>query len=206
VPPYDGKAGRYQKCHVNPVGATLTGPGTAGNQSWEGNRRLDVGSGCTTALTGVNSIPQYPEAWCRIQRVGQVFTIFRSDDGVNWVNLGKTTWGVDDTNALPMPATVYVGPEFSPENGNCTADATTSWSNQGTFLARFRDYGDYTAAFTPNLTVSVDATGKVTMSWAAGTLVSSSAVHGTYTAVTGATSPLVITPTAGATMFYQVKQ
>jgi hypothetical protein len=200
------ECGRYQKCHVNPVGPTLTGPGTAGNQSWEGNRRLDVGGASTTALTGVNSIPQYPNAWCRIQRVGQVFTIFRSDDGVNWVNLGKTTWGVDDVALKPMPATVYVGPEFTPENGNCTADATSGWSNQGSFMARFRDYGDYVAVTNPNLTVSVDATGKVTISWAAGTLVSSSTVHGTYAPVTGATSPLVITPTAGGTMFYQVKQ
>ncbi len=202
--------GRYQKCHVNPVGPTLTATagvvGTLGNALWEGNRRLDVGGASTSALTGVNSVPNYPNAWCRIQRVGQVFTIFRSDDGVNWVNLGKTTWGVDDVALKPMPATVYVGPEFTPENGNCGADPITAFSNQGTFLARFRDYGDYTAAFTPNLTVSMDATGKVTMSWAAGTLVSSSTVHGTYTAVTGATSPLVITPTAGATMFYQVKQ
>jgi hypothetical protein len=73
-------------------------------------------------------------------------------------------------------------------------------------MARFRDYGDYVAVTNPNLTVSVDATGKVTISWAAGTLVSSSTVHGTYAPVTGATSPLVITPTAGGTMFYQVKQ
>jgi len=199
VAPYDGKAGRYQKCHVNPVGATLTGPGTAGNQSWEGNRRLDTGGGCTTALTGVNAVPQYPNAWCRIKRQGQKFTIFRSNDGVTWVTLGTTTWGVDDTSKTPMPATVYVGPEFSPENGNITQAA-----DQGTFLAQFRDYGDYVA--NPQLTVSMDATGKVTISWAAGTLVGSSTVHGTYAPVTGATSPYVVTPTAGATMFYQVTQ
>jgi hypothetical protein len=201
APPYDGQAGRYQKCHVNPVGPTLTGPGTLGNASWEGNRRLDMGSATTTALTGVNATPQYPNAWCRIQRVGQKFTIYRSDDGVNWINLGATTWGVDDATKTPMPATVYVGPEFSPENGNVTQAA-----DQGTFLARFRDYGDYVAVVNPNLTVSMDASGKVTITWAAGTLVSSPTVKGTYTPVNGATSPYVVTPSAGTTMFYQIRQ
>ena len=59
--PYDGAAGRYQKCHVNPVGPTLTGPGNLGNASWEGNRRLDTGGGCTTALSSNNATPKYPE-------------------------------------------------------------------------------------------------------------------------------------------------
>ena len=80
-------AGRYQKCFVSPVGATLTGPGTGGAQDWELNRRLDTGGQTTGAnMTGANSIPQYPNAWCRIRRVGQTFTCFRSDDGVNWVD------------------------------------------------------------------------------------------------------------------------
>ncbi len=100
-----------------------------------------------------------------------------------------------------MPATVYVGPEFSPENGNVTQVA-----DQCTFLARFRDYGDYVAVVNPNLTVSMDASGKVTITWAAGTLVSSPTVKGTYTPVNGATSPYVVTPAAGTTTFYQVQQ
>jgi len=201
APPYDGTAGRYQKCHVNPVGACLTGPGNGGNASWEGNRRLDTGGASTTCLTGVNSTPLYPNAWCRIQRKGQTFTIFRSDDGVNWITLGETTWGADDQTKTPMPATVYVGPEFSPENGNITDAA-----DQGTFLAQFRDYGDYLAVFNPQLKIGYNAAGKITITWTAGTLVSSPTVNGTYTAVTGATSPYVVSPPAGQAMFYRAKQ
>ena len=198
VAPYDGKAGRYQKVHVNPVGATLTGPGTGGNATWEGNRRLDTGSGCTSA--GGGGTPLYPNAWCRIQRTGQKFTIYRSDDGVNWINLGSTTWGTDDLNKTPMPDTVYVGPEFSPENGNVTQVA-----DQGTFLASFRDYGNYVAAFNPQLKIGADAAGKVTITWTTGTLVSSPTVQGTYQPVPGAASPFVVTPAAGSTTFYKVK-
>jgi len=198
--PFDGKAGRYQKCHVNPVGATLTGPGSAGNATWEGNRRLDTGGGCTSAITGVNSTPLYPNAWCRIQRVGQTFTCFRSDDGVNWVTLGSTTWGVDDTSKTPMPDTVYVGPEFSPETGNVSIAA-----DRGTFLAQFRDYGNYVGVFNPQLKIGADATGKVSISWATGTLMSSPTVQGIYSVVPNATSPMVVTPAGAATTFYRVK-
>jgi hypothetical protein len=199
--PYDGKAGRYQKIHVNPVGATLTGPGTPGNAAWEGNRRLDTGGGCTSALNGVNSTPLYPNAWCRIQRVGQKFTVYRSDDGVNWINMGSTTWGVDDVTKTPMPDAVYVGPEFSPEIGNVSQAA-----DQGTFLAQFRDYGNYVAAFNAQLKISTDASGKVTLTWTAGTLVSSPTVQGSYIPVQNATSPYVATPAGAATTFYRVKQ
>lgn len=203
TPPFDGKAGRYQKIHVNPVGATLGGPGNPGNQSWEGNRRLDTGSPTTTALTGANAIPQYPNAWCRLKRVGQTFTIFRSDDGTNWVNLGSTTWGADDASKTPMPDALFVGPEFSPENGN-----VTQLADRGIFLAAIREYGNYTGGigFDPQLKIGADATGKITVTWTSGTLVSSPTVQGTYTAVQNATSPFVVTPAAGTTTFYRIKQ
>jgi hypothetical protein len=192
-------AGRYQKCHVNPVGATLTGPDNLGNALWEGNRRLDTGGATSTALAGVNSTPQYPNAWCRIQRTNQTFTIYRSDDGVNWVALGSTTWGVDDASKTPMPNTVYVGPEFSPENGNIAVP------DQGTFLAQIRDYGNYTAVFDPQLKIQA-APGKATITWTTGTLVSSPGAQGPYTPVTGATSPYVVTPSSAGATFYRVMQ
>jgi hypothetical protein len=197
----NGAAGRYQKCFVAPVGATLTGPGTPGAQDWELNRRLLTGGQTDGApLTGTVTVPQYPNAWCRIQRTGQKFTMFRSDDGVNWVTLGETTFGVDG-GSTNMPNTVYVGPEYSPENGNLTVPA-----DRGTFLAQIRDYGNFVGAFNPQLSVARGSDGKVTITWSAGTLVSSPTVVGTYTAVQGATSPFVVTPTAGTTTFYRVKQ
>jgi hypothetical protein len=201
APPYDGKAGRYQKCHVNPDGPCLTIPGApGGNAAWEGNGRMDTGGPCTTCLTNVDPEPLYPNPWCRITRTNQTFTILRSADGVNWEVLGTTTWGV--TNAI-MPATVYVGPEFSPENGNLNYA-----SDQGTFLAQFRDYGDYVTSvppFNPQLTTGFSA-GKVTITWTTGTLVSSPTVKGTYTTVTNATSPYVVSPPTGPAMFYRVMQ
>lgn len=193
-----GLASRYQKILVAPVGATLTGPGAAGAADHELNRRLDTGGQTTGAtMTGQNAVPAYPNAWIRLQRTGQKFTTYRSNDGVNWVELGSTTWGVDDEAKSPMPAKMYVGMDYAPELGNIPV-----LEDRGTFLARFRNYGDFVAVFSPDLKIGWDATGKVSISWATGTLVSSPTVNGTYTPVAGAASPYTVTPTA--TMFYKI--
>jgi hypothetical protein len=200
TPPYPGKAGRYQKIHVNPVGPTMTGPGTAGNAAWEGNRRLDIGGPSSSALTGVNAVPQYPDAWCRLQRKGQTFTIYRSDDGVNWINLGFTTWpDAADPSSTPMPNTLYVGPEFSPENGNITDPASYA-----VWLAKFRDYGDTkTGSGIPTLSYAVASGGKLTLTFT-GTLQSAATVNGTWTDVSSSSPQSVSTPTGN--QFYRARQ
>jgi hypothetical protein len=158
--------------------------GTAGNNSWEGNRRLTTGAATTTA--GGGGTPQYPNAWCRLRRVGNVFTIFRSNDGLTWTQLGSTTF-TDE----PMPATVFVGPEFSPENGNIGEGTGL----RGVFVAKFRDYGN----FVVRPTISLSAAGVITYS---GVLQSSTTVNGTYAPVAGATSPYTI-PKTGTATFYR---
>ncbi len=194
-----GAAARYQKCHVNPVGPTLTGPGTGGNNAWEGNRRIATGAATTSAGGGGN--PQYPNAWCRIQRVGDTLTIYRSDDGVNWTQLGATTFA-NATVDPPVPALaaeVYVGPEFAPENGNITLE-----TDRGTWLAKFRDYGD-TAAAVMDITSIAVAGGNVTITWTGGGELQSSDVitGGTWTG-TGNSSGTFTAAAAGAAKFYRV--
>jgi hypothetical protein len=99
-----------------------------------------------------------------------------------------------------MPATVFVGPEFSPENTNITTP------DQGTFLAQIRDYGDYVAIIDPQLKIKVGVTGKPTITWTVGTLVSSPTALGPYSPVTGAASPYVVTPVSTGAVFYRVMQ
>jgi len=198
APPYDGLAGRYQKVHVNPV---TTAMGTPGNDAWEGNRRLDTGGACTSALVSNNAAPMYPNAWCRLQRVGQTFTIYRSDDGTNWLEMGETTWGVDDQTHTNMPATMYVGPEYSPENGNISAGF------QGMFLVQYRDYRNHATASGPTLTVARNSDGTFTLTYT-GTLLSSDNAKGPYTAVSGAASPWPVNPktTGKSSQFYRAQQ
>ena len=146
--------------------------------------------------------PAYPNAWCRLQRVGQTFTNFASDDGVNWISLGATTWGVDDTNHIAMPDTVYVGPEYSPENGNVDRGLA------GYVRGKVRDYRNHGAVAPPTLSVAKNADGTFTLTYT-GTLVSSDTAKGTYTPVSGASSPWPVNPKAAgakATQFYRAQQ
>jgi hypothetical protein len=208
VAPFDGKATRYQKVHVNPVQCLSSADASlaAGNNSWEGNRRMLTGGPCSSALAINNSNPQYPNAWCRLKRVGQTFAIYRSDDGVNWVDMGTTTYpDITDTVAngnpgKPMPDTVYVGIDYSPENGNIF----DTGSSRGMWLAKFRDYGDTFAATggTPTLALARAANG-VTLTFT-GTLQAADSILGPWTDVTGG-SPQTVTAAGGA-KFYRAKQ
>jgi hypothetical protein len=192
-------AGRYQKVHVQPV---ITAMGTGGANDYESNRRLDTG-GQTDGPQTVGHTPAYPNAWCRIQRVGQTFTKFASDDGVNWVNLGTTTWGVDDVSKTPMPATLYVGPEYAPENGNVNPT-----SLRAMFGIKVRDYRNHGAVAPPTLAITKNSDGTFTLTYT-GTLWSSDTANGTYTAVSGASSPWPVNPKAtGAKgkQFYRAQQ
>ena len=188
-PVVPGVAGRYQKVHVNPSGPTLTGPGTAGNNAWEGNRRLLTG-GITDNLPGGGGPLDYPNCWVRIQRTGQTFTIYRGLDGENWTQLGATIWpDAAGTNGVVMPETVFVGPEFSPENNNIT-----NIPDRGVWLAQFRNYGDtFGGTGVPGpLSISIVG-GDVQITWpGAGTLQRTPTIGGSWADVQGG-SPFTVT-------------
>lgn len=190
-PPYDGQAGRYQKVHVNPA---TTAMGTAGNNQYEGNRRLETGS--QTSSAGGGGTPAYPNAWARLQRVGQTFNIFRSNDGVTWTSIGSTTWG--NTNAA-MPAKMYVGMDYSPELGNVTPESLRKVS-----VAKFREYRTHSDVLpAPTMTYEQTATG-LTITFE-GTLQSSDTLaNGSWSDVTS-TSPYAV-PTSGDKKFYRAKR
>ena len=138
----------------------------------------------------------YPNAWCRLQRVGQTFNIFRSDDGVAWVNVGSTVWP-----APAMPDLLYVGMEYTPEDGNVDS------SLRSMFVAKYRDYRTH-AASRPTLAIARNGDGTFTLTYT-GALVSSDTATGAYTPVSGASSPWIVAPKAvGAksTQFYQARQ
>jgi len=136
-----GTASRYQKVLVTPVGPVPGNPGNDnGNNDYETNRRLAAGGATSDAGNASGASPPYPNAWERIQRVknfdgNDMITVFRSDDGVTWVRLGSTVWPNDDS-PTPLAASMFVGPEWAPENGNIDDDKDSVW------IAKFRDYGD----------------------------------------------------------------
>jgi hypothetical protein len=174
-----GGAGRYQKVHANPVGPTLTGPGTDGNNTYETNRRLTLG-GATDAPGSVSPV-NYPNVWVRLQREAGIVRMYWGEDGQAWSLIAETTFDP------VLPDTVYVGPEYSPENGN-----VTNVEDRGRWLAKFRNYGDTFGAAAPTLSYEIDASGNIILNFD-GTAEWADEVEGPYTD-SGLTSPLTLTP------------
>jgi hypothetical protein len=135
---------RYLEVHVTPVTTAYGEP--ASNTHQVNFRPYTGGIGSpdfdateNPALSN-NAAPNYPNAWLRIKRTGQVFEVFRGDDGTNWVELGSFSFPTEDVNGEAVsafPQTVFVGPSYSPENGNIPVPSGA----RAAFMAQFRDYG-----------------------------------------------------------------
>ncbi len=185
-------AARYQKVHVNPV---LTAMGTPGNNAYEGNRRLTTGGPTTTASISNGSNPAYPNAWCRLQRVGQTFNLFRSSDGVTWTQIGTSTF--DGT----LPTSLYVGLDYSPENGNVSPA-----SLQSMWVAKYRDYRTHSSVVPPPvMTFQRTSTGMTVTYEAGSTLQWAPTPAGAWTDLTGAANPYIV-PIDNQPKFYRAKK
>jgi hypothetical protein len=112
----DTTASRYCGVHANPAkcynnaGAGIV---TANNQFESHFRSLVGGETASTA----GGTPQWPNAWLRMRREGDTIFTYRSDDGLDWVQMAERT--VDDPG--PWNPKLYVGFAFSPETGNINA-------------------------------------------------------------------------------------
>jgi hypothetical protein len=124
---------RYQAVHA-PDNRKFDG--TPSNNAFESNRRTTTGG--STDAAGAGGTPSYPNGtWLRILRLGSVVHVFRSADGVTWRQYGTTDFSVAG-EASPLPASMYVGIVYGPENGNITPE-----TERKLWTARFRNYGDF---------------------------------------------------------------
>lgn len=105
---------RYVTAHVNPV-HDFNGDGTigTGNNGWESNHR-SAGVGHATAGNGAATDPslEYPNAYVRLVRSGDSISAFRSNNGVDWVQIGAAR----EFPGLASP--IHVGPSYSAETAN----------------------------------------------------------------------------------------
>lgn len=183
------------------------GPGAS--QGWGG-----------TAGPG-GGVPAYPNAWIRIARVRNAdgssdhLQGYSGTNGVNWAlaqdvdlndtnHAGFVTSGT--TNAGPLQSVVYVGmgsvSHTGIGNGNDTNSATgmpwEAWIS-------YRSFGDTSLVSSgPTLNFTPNPDGTVTLTYS-GHLYSSTTVNGTYSLVSGASSPWPVNPkTSGqASVFYK---
>ena len=94
-------------------------------------RRDTKWSDSTTTFSG--GVPSYPEAWVRLQRVGNAITAYYGQDGAAWTVAAAV-------DATAYPAAVYIGIVASARNnsaGNATSaqfrDLRITAKNAGTF-------------------------------------------------------------------------
>jgi hypothetical protein len=123
---------------------TATGdPGPAAHQLWM--RETNGGQFTTSLIVTNDAIPTFPDAWLRVQRIGEEFRFFRGTNGVDWQQLGSAHF------PDPAPTNIYVGVAFSPQND----DLSFGSGLRGTFAAKFRDYGGTNA---PSLKIAIQKT------------------------------------------------
>src|SRR5204863_5927195 len=144
---------------------------------------------------GFGGAPNYPTAWMRIKRVGQVLQAYKSDDGITWVGPATVTYSDDPTTPdqdESLAPTVFVGMFYAPEmNNNATADGYGHSA-----VSKFRDYGPFGGA---NPTIRIAPPGIVTFS---DTLQSAIVITGPWANVAGAVSPYTI-PAGTAQRFFR---
>jgi hypothetical protein len=169
-----------------------------GQNTVECNTRSTNNQASLSWATGPATVPAYPNAWVRMKRAGTMLSAYWSSNGVSWVQEALTDLSTNFNGALP--ATVYVGI-------CCTAhdnDAQTVETPRFYYSASFDNYNSsFVAVNLPTIGV-VRSGSTVTINYS-GTLVSSGTVNGTYTPVTGATSPYTVPTGAGPAQFYKTK-
>ena len=170
----------------------------------ECNARLATGIASNTGWDNIaRPAPTYPNAWVRLKRVGQTLAGYSSSNGVQWVRNAYTDWS---TNAVPMPATVYVGI-------CCTAhinDALTADPPLHYYTASFANYNSSFVASTIPTQATVTASisgGNIVISWApaGGTLQSTTALGANATwSTVGTANPATIPLSGAGAKFFRV--
>jgi len=186
---------------VNPV---VQWNGTAGNNSHEWVYRDAVGG--NYANSGGGGAPTYPTAWIRLQKVGTLFTGFRSSDGQTWVNIGTHDWSVaKDVDGNPLDVShLYVGPYFGPELNN-----NDSWHIGHSVVAKFRDYGPFATVGVINITAVTLASNNITINWTGGgTLEWTTALtpNATWTSTNDSDGSYSEAASTAATKYFRVRQ
>ena len=158
--------------------------------------RTTDGGTSNTAGTGNGTDP----IWVRLARVGNVFTAYRSPDGVTWTVIGSTT--------VAMGQSIYLGL------------ATASDTAGQTVLAQYRHFGDTTAPVVtvPNAVTNLNANAssptEVDLTWTDNSTnetgfkvqrrTASTTYQTIFTTAAGANSYSDMTAAANTTYFYQI--
>jgi hypothetical protein len=143
---------RYIELAVSAAQTADHTAGSGGHQIWMRDKN---GAQFTSSVTVTNDAPPaFPDAWLRVQRVGDEFKMFRGTNGVTWEQIGSAQFP-DAT-----PTNIFVGVAFSPQNN----DLSFGSGLRSVFTAKFRNYG---GTNTPSLKIAIEKTSttQAELSW-----------------------------------------
>ena len=149
-------------------------------------------------------VPQYPNAWVRLTRVGGLLSAYVSTDGMNWT-LQATNTPALVGGLTPLPATVYVGICTTAHNNDLLGASPLLYLNTVSY-----DNYNSSYVYAPAIKVNAAVSGnQITVTWApaVGTLQSSPTPNGPWQNVTGVTTPgsyTITLPTANSGLFFRV--
>ena len=113
-----------------------------------GSRTTNKGNFTNTYTGGT---PSFPNTWVRLKRSGNVFTGYRSSDGVNWTQMG--------TINISLPATLYVGMAAA----STTSSATTVVQYLG--LSDVASQAPLTPATPAGFNAQAAGTSQINLAW-----------------------------------------
>jgi hypothetical protein len=148
--------------------------------------------------------PDYPNAWVRLKRAGNIVSAFYSTNGTSWT-LQATNNPSLVGDLIPLPSVLYVGICTTAHNN----DPVGTDPSQLLYLdtAAYDNYNSsYVASATP-ATLTATVLGKnITITWTpnAGHLLASPSIAGPWQPVTGGTGGSVTIPITGSASFFRV--
>jgi hypothetical protein len=176
-----------------------------GANAVEANARVGTGGASAAWSINANPVPDYPNAWVRLTRVGNILSAYYSTDGTSWT-LHAVTDPSTNGDMTALPSVVYVGICATAHNN----DGVGTDPSLLKYLATM-DFDNYTSTYVPVQTITINAPQRVgsnlTITWtpAVGRLLASPALSGAAVDwVQVGTGGSASVPITGTAQFFRV--
>ena len=178
-----------------------------GANAVEANARVGTGGASAAWSINANPVPDYPNAWVRLTRVGNILSAYTSTDGVSWA-LHAVTDPSTNGDMTVLSNVVYVGICATAHNNDGVGTDPSLLKYLNTM-----DFDNYTSsyAFVAEIVLTTPRVvgSNIVITWApaVGRLLSSPAITGPtvdWLPVAGGTGGSATIPLTGAPVFFRV--
>jgi len=180
----------------------IDGSGTGAN-AVECNARVNPGDVSANWAINPNPAPNYPNAWVRLKRTGDVLSAFYSTNGTSWTLQAIQDPSTNAADAAPLTNVVYVGLCATAHDNDAAGTDPSLLKYVNT-----ADYDNYNSSYAAATVLTAKVTGSnITITWipTAGQLLASPALAGPNVNWQPAgTGGSVTIPITGSSMFFKV--